>query len=129
LFIALLTKMDLKNNIPNDLSECFKEIRIIMSNSEDEEWFKTSSEDDAIISTHHGLGEYIRNNWNLWTKKSNLYHYLVKMGLTHPDDMSTFILRSFHRLLNNKDLDLNGQIEVYINFWKEHEKKHGPLKK
>jgi len=117
------------NNIPTDLTECFKELRLIMSNSDDEEWFKKSNEDEVIIATHHGLGEYIRSNWGLWTKKDKLYTYLNKLGLWHPDDMSTFILRSFHRLLNNKELDLNKQIDVFIEHWKEHEKKHGPLKK
>ena len=126
----LLDKMDFtSNNIPTDLNECFKELRLIMSNSTDEEWFKNSNEDEAIIATHHGLGEYIRNNWGLWTNKDKLYAYLNKLGLWHADDMSTFILRSFHRLLNNKELDLNKQIEVFIEHWKEHEKKHGPIKK
>jgi len=122
--------MDLSNNnIPNNLSECFDILRDIMKDSEECEWFKSATEEDAISNTHHGIGEWIRNNWKLWDKKNSLHQHLKKLGLWHPDDMSSFILTSYHRFINEKDLDLIGQVNTYINYWTEYEKKFGPIQK
>ena len=115
------------DKIPTDLHECFDILREIMHDSEEGEWFKSASEDDAIVSTHHGLGQWIRNTWKLWDKKSTLYDHLKRMGLWNADDMSSFILKSYHRLINGKELDLGIQIDEYINYWKEYEEKFGPL--
>lgn len=122
--------MDLNNNkTPLTLSDCFDILREIMEDSEDKEWFKNCNEDDAVNSTHHGLGEWIRNNWGLWSKKSSLYDFLKKLGLWHADDMSSFILRSYHRHINDKDLDLLGQVDDCIKHWREYEQKFGPTQK
>ena len=40
------------------------------------------------------------------------------MGIEHPDDMSHIILHCYHREANNKDWDLEGEIETIRNFWK-----------
>ena len=114
---------------PMNLSECFDLLNGILSDSEDKEWFESSSEEEMLNSTHHALGEWIRDNWGLWDKNSLLYQHFYKMGLWHPDDISTFILRSYHRFLNKKDLQLSIQIDRYIEYWKEYKKKYGPINK
>ncbi len=105
---------------PKTLSECFEHLDGILEKSEDIDWFKGAAENDAIAQSHHGLGAWIRNNWGLWKGDNELYEYLKKLGLTHADDMSGIILTSYHRHLNKKDLDLEGQINHYIEFWKKH---------
>lgn len=117
-----------ENRLPLDLSECFDILKSILENSEDKDWFENSTEDDMINSTHHALGEWIRSNWLLWNKDSYLYQHFFKMGLWHPDDISAFILRSYHRFINKKELNLTEQIEKNINYWKEYKKKYGPIK-
>jgi hypothetical protein len=114
--------------IPSNLSECFDVLGDILNDSEDKEWFESSSEEDILNSTHHALGEWLRDSWMLWDKNSSLYQHFYKMGLWHPDDISTFILRSYHRFINKKDLDLSAQIGRYIEYWKEYQKKYGPIK-
>ncbi|MEK6829872.1 MAG: DUF6794 domain-containing protein [Nanoarchaeota archaeon] len=106
---------------PNNLSECFEHLDKIISESEDADWFKSTDEEDAVIQSHHGLGRWIRNNWGLWSKDSKLFEYLSKLGLHHPDDMSSIILKSYHRHLNKKELGLDEQVKHYIDFWKEQE--------
>lgn len=114
---------------PASLSECFDVLEEILNDSEDREWFESSSEEEILNSTHHALGEWIRDNWNLWDKNASLYQHFYKMGLWHPDDISTFILRSYHRFVNKKELELSSQINRYIEYWKEYQKKYGPINK
>jgi len=70
-----------------------------------------------MITYHLGLGMWLRNNWCLW-HGSELQTYFIELGLVHPDDMSGIILDSFWRSLNNKPLDLEGQIAHYTTHWK-----------
>jgi len=104
--------------IPKTLSECFEQLDGILKDSEDRDWFKSAEENDAIAQSHHGLGEWIRNNWGLWKGDNELHKYLLKLGLSHADDMSGVILTSYHRHLNKKELDLDAQINHYMDFWK-----------
>ena len=113
--------------IPSNLSECFDVLGGILNDSEDKEWFESSSEEDILNSTHHALGEWIRDSWMLWDKNSSLYQHFYKMGLWNPNDISTFILRSYHRFINKKELDLSAQIDRYVEYWKEYQKKYGPI--
>ena len=113
--------------IPNNLSECFDALELELRNSPEKEWFRNSTEDEVINSTHYALGEWVRNTWNLWDKDSKLYQHFNKMGLWHPDDISTFIIRTYHRFINKKELDLPRLINVYIEYWKNYKKNHGPI--
>jgi hypothetical protein len=122
--------MNTNNQIqPTNLSECFDLLNEILNDSEDKEWFKSSNEEEVLNSTHHALGEWIRESWNLWEKNSTLYNHFYKMGLWHPEDISIFILRSYHRFINKKELSLSYQIDRYIDYWKEYQQKHGPINK
>ena len=109
-----------KNSIkPNNLSECFEQLNILISEAEDADWFVSANEVDAIVQSHHGLGKWIRNNWGIWSKDSRLYEYFSKLGLHHPDDISGIILTSYHRHINKKELDLDKQVKHYIEYWKK----------
>ncbi len=103
---------------PNNLSECFEQLNKIFNDAEDADWFMNADEEDAVVQSHHGLGRWIRNNWGLWSKDSKLYEYLFNLGLTHADDMSSVILTSYHRHLHKKELELDEQVQHYIDFWK-----------
>jgi len=103
---------------PSSLSECFESLDKILSEAPDGDWFKSASEDEAITQSHHGLGQYIRNNWDLWVEESVLHQYFKNLGLHHADDMSGVILTSYHRHLNKKELGLDEQVKHYIEFWK-----------
>lgn len=115
------------NNHPSNISECFDVLDSIVTSSEDQNWFKDSSENDVVLLTHNGLGEWIRNNWNLWNKNSILYLYFNKLGLSHADDMSTLIIRSYHRMINNKELDIIEQVNKFTLFWENKKKSYGPI--
>lgn len=80
--------------------------------------FKNLSEGDALTSSHFTAGLWIRNNWVYADRDSDLVQYFHKLGIYAPDDISSIILTSFHRELNNKPLDLINQIEPYKLYWK-----------
>lgn len=109
--------------IPRDVYECFEHLDDILTDSEDRNWFMTTSEEDAVIQTHEGLGEFIRSNWGIYSGDSDIYLHFKNLGLHHPDDISGVIITSYHRRLNQKDLDLAGQIGVIVDFWKGQKKK------
>ncbi len=77
------------------------------------------TEDDFIAHTHHGLGQWLRNNWGLWNRDSEIYNFLKDTGLYHPDDMSGFLLTCWHRYQNNKPLLKDKQVLFYKTYWKK----------
>ncbi len=118
------------HRIPNNLNDCFAVLTEIFNESEtDKNWFKSSSEDEAMGEAHHGIGRWIRNNWGLWSKDTELYNYFKNLGLWHADDMSGVILTSYHRFVNDKELALKEQIQYYLDYWKDYEQTNGPIEK
>lgn len=72
--------------------------------------------DEYICTEHHGIGRFIRNEWGLWSG-SELQTWFKDKGIDHPDDMSSIILTSFHRTLNNQSINLNEQIKFHKKYW------------
>lgn len=103
--------------IPIDLNDCFKQIDGFWSDSTKMK-VKLQSEDYFSVDAHMGFGMWMRNNWKLWGG-SRLSKYFHDLGIDHPDDMSGIILRSYHRYLTGKELNLTQQIESSKTWWKE----------
>lgn len=103
---------------PKNLQEC---LNILISSYERGGWeeFKNNSEDKAIGMCHHTTGRALRNDWKLWDENSDLHKWFKKAGIWHADDMSGIILRSFHRKINGKKIDLEDQIKYYKDFWEK----------
>lgn len=95
------------DTIPINIKECIDKM-LMWNNGTDK--FKRLLEADAIVSTHHTVGKWIRNEWGLW-QGSKLKDYFLGLGLTHPDDMSSIIIRGFHRHLNGKPMNIEEEIE------------------
>ena len=108
--------------IPENLKECYLELDNIIDKTEDGkeylQMFLQLNEEKAIVNAHHNLGQWIRNNWELWTGDSNLCKWFNSNQIQHPDDMSSIILTSYHRHMNGKDIELEKQINDIQNFYK-----------
>lgn len=116
--------------IPTNLSECFDRLDEIFKDAPIEyESFKNTSEEEAVIILHYGLGKWIRNNWGLWEGNSTIFKVLSSMHLWHADDMSTLILTSYHRHINDIPLGLKKQIDHFLGHWKDYEQTNGPVQK
>jgi len=57
--------------------------------------------ENGAISVHHSLGTWIRNNWNLWNDESEIRKNISKLGYTHPDDISNYIIEEFIKYIKS----------------------------
>jgi len=111
--------------VPTDLDDCFSEMKKMLP-AETVEKMKAGPEKD-MIKYHFGLGTWMRNNWGLWGG-SRLRDYFNKLGLHHPDDMSSVVLYSFWRHLNGKPLKVDEQVRYYQEYWKKMKEKNSKKK-
>lgn len=81
--------------IPNNLEEAIKELDKELLD-EDKDYLL----EHGALSVHHSLGRWIRNTWELWDDEGNeLKTSLKKLGYSHPDDMSNYIIEKYFEYL------------------------------
>ena len=89
-------------------------------NTDYEKWLKRDLE-GATAEAHHSIGQWIRNNFGLWEKHSNLKDWFIEnYMLDHPDDISSLILIYFHKKKNGVDTDLTKYVNKYHKYWEKH---------
>lgn len=71
---------------------------------------------------HFGIGMWMRNNWGLWDKESDLHKWFNSIGIWHADDMSGIILTSLKRRLLGQPLGVEDQVRYYQAYWARMEK-------
>lgn len=106
--------------IPKDLEDSFKQINTFWADSTRIK-LKQLSENEFSSRLHMGFGMWIRNNWQLWGG-SRLSKFFNDNGIFHPDDMSGIILNSYHRYLNNKEINFDEQVQYYKDYWEKSKK-------
>ena len=90
--------------IPKDMNDAFAVISTMIEDK-DKDKFKNLSEQDALHKLYFSFHRWIIVNWG-FEGGSRFSHYLKNMGLSHPDDMATFVVITYHRKLNCKDLSV-----------------------
>ncbi|MEM9918806.1 MAG: DUF6794 domain-containing protein [Bacteroidota bacterium] len=103
-----------ENHIPTDLVDAMNYMNCNWPDSTKSE-FKNTPKSELFL--YGGMG--MRNAWGLWEGKNKLSKYFQNMGIYHPDDMSSIIIESFHRKLNNEPILLDQQVQYYIAYWEE----------
>lgn len=98
--------------IPFDIYDCINQLDSFWSDSIKAE-HKSMSEEEFVTQTHFGMGLSIRNSWGLW-KGSRLSKYFNDIGISHPDYMSSTILKNYHRHLNGLEIDMNVEEVLYM---------------
>lgn len=109
-----------QEKIPNELKFSFDYINKHWDPKEIE-IFKNISENDSTTPRdyHFGIGMFLRNNLLRHNEQSeNLTKFFDSIGIHHYDDMSSIILTSYHRYLNNQDIKLQSQVDKYVEYWK-----------
>jgi len=109
--------------VPVDLYDALNYMDCTWSD-EDKDKFSKLTEREAVVSAHFGIGLGIRNSWGFWRRDTEIANYFDKLDIHHPDDISSIILTSFHRHLNEKDIQLEEQIAYYVKYWEESNKKY-----
>jgi len=94
--------------IPKDLTDAFVQLNRLID-KEGQAAFKTMGEADAVRKLHFSFGRWMIYNWGFY-EGSRFSHYLKGLGIFNPDDMSRFVMLSYHRNLNRKPLNVKEQI-------------------
>lgn len=114
--------------IPKDLADCFIQLNKLID-EESKRKFKTAPEEVVARKLHFSLGRWMMVNWSFY-QGSRLSAYLKNIGIFYPDDMARFIIISYHRNLNRKELKVKEQVEFYQEYRKkkfEEEKTDGEV--
>ena len=84
------------------------------------EMFDTDDPNEFGVNCHHGIGQHIRNEWELWINKSPLYKDIqTRFNLFHADDMSGVILQTAWQRIKNKP-ETPALISMgYLFYWED----------
>ena len=97
--------------IPADLGEAFSQLnKLIDANSKKK--FKSVGEEQASRKLHFSFGRWINHNWGFYGG-SRFSHYLKSLKLYDPDNMSKFVIITYHRYLNGKPLEVKKLLETF----------------
>ena len=107
----LLSRID-GTYIPTDLEDAFTELKNL-SEAAGVQKFKLMPEDLASSRLQGGIGRWMLINWGLY-EGSRLSHHIKSLGIHHPEDMSLFLLVSFHRHLNDTPLKIEEQVQGFV---------------
>lgn len=108
---------------------------------QDKEVFKNHPEETVIADSHFALGRWLRNKWYLWwspelyesvksqtpegevvdypSTKPELVAWFNSLGVEHADDMSSIVIISYHKYLNNKPYDLDEDVRAIKEFYEK----------
>lgn len=113
--------MQRKNDSPINLEEAMYFVIHDCPSEQFDEFKKWASldEKDAVCNVHLAGGMKLRNTLELW-HDNDLTKWFNSIGIVHADDMSGIIFTSTHRKLNQKEIELNKQIKVYQDHWKQY---------
>ena len=112
IYQANLTKKEINGvYIPASMKEAFREL-VNLSSEASLDKLKAAPEEVAATKLHLGLGKWIAANWNFYGG-SRFTKHLNELGVSYPDDMIRFTIVSFHRFLNQRDLELEERGAVY----------------
>ena len=98
--------------IPKDIGDSFSQLNRLTSQSS-KQVFKNAPEEVAVKKLHFSLGRWIIHNWGFYGG-SRLSHHLKELGVTHPDEQARLIIRSYHRYLTKKPLQIEQEVKKIL---------------
>ncbi|MFD2823944.1 DUF6794 domain-containing protein [Lacinutrix iliipiscaria] len=118
LLILSIQSCNKREEIPKELIYSFEYLNENWDSKEIEN-FKNYSENDTTPRNYHfGIGMYLRNNLLRHHEQSeNLNDFFNSIGIYHYDDMSSIILTSYQRYLNNQNIELESQVNRFKDYW------------
>lgn len=113
--------MDIQENnyIPKTLDETYTFIDNMDMNDIDD-WCNLNVK-TALDKGHHSFGQWIRNNFGLWSEEPNdlKQWFIDNYFIDHPDDISNMILLNFHQRKNGIIPDLSKESHCYHKHWEK----------
>ncbi|MBP7809682.1 MAG: hypothetical protein KA163_10345 [Bacteroidia bacterium] len=102
---------------PQNIDEAILYFEKKWSNEQKEE-FKALPEKIAVEDYQMTTGIWIRSEWLANKNDTTLLHQFKILGIDDLHEMSNIILTSLHRKLNTTEINLEGQVKYFIDFWK-----------
>jgi Domain of unknown function (DUF6794) len=103
--------------IPKDLEECNLLLDSLFDGNLKYD-FDNLQDINGIIWYHHGLGTWLRNSLGLWSG-SRLAKFFEDRDITHPDNMSGYILESYYWYRHGKEYDIDAELKKFEQNKKE----------
>ena len=95
--------------IPKDLYDAFAQLNRLMD-APTRKQLQLMTEEEAGKKLY--LIMWICNNWGMY-QGSRLSNYIQKLGISNPEHKAHFLITTYHRELNKKDLGLKERVEFY----------------
>lgn len=110
--------------IPTTLEEAARRVLEILRDAKDGHDVLESEDIGQFGSRlHHGLGRWIRNNWGLWSRDTELFTDISgQFYLVHADDMSGLIMDAAWMLHTTEAIDkkaLKQTAARYLEHWRK----------
>lgn len=100
--------------IPVGLDEA---VEALKEHLEDLDTVRKMDRNEAQAAAHHGIGQWIRNNWGFWAKEGPLYKTMTTLGFEHPDDMSSVIIDCLWADLNDEPRRVDELRKKFHDHW------------
>lgn len=62
-----------------------------------------------LTMRHFGFGTGLRNEWGLWGRKSELYRWFKRRGVTHPEEISGILIAGYFHHVNGFPADFEAR--------------------
>lgn len=113
--------------IPTDVMDAMTQIDLL---SNEEGRAKMLEANEQVVSERlvKGLGKWMTLKWNFY-EGSRLSHHLKEYGVSHPDDMSRFLIVSYHRYLREVPLELKERGQALFDQRKADQEKRNAKRK
>lgn len=121
--------------VPESLEDAIEDLKVWYGDKLIEV-VSSMNEDSFRASSYHSAGLFIRDSWFLWWQKGHhnaiwpetkpkLIQFFNDMGIYHANDISSIILTSVYREISGKEIDLQGQVQQYKDYWESQGFKDG----
>ncbi len=109
--------------IPYNIEDAMTQLNLIANEDSRAKLFGIY-EDLVVERLNKGLGRWMMVNWSFF-EGSRLSHHLRQMGVSIPEDMAEFLIRTYYRELNDIDTDIKSRAKaIYEKRKKEQEERN-----
>lgn len=112
--------------IPKDIDDAMAQLNGI-ANEESRAKLIGADEELVVERLNRGLGKWMISKWNFY-EGSRLSHHLKQLGVSIPTDMSTFLIRTYYRQLNELPLNIEERASAMYELRKKEQEERNKKK-
>ena len=112
--------------IPIDIDDAMTQLDNI-ANEESRAKLIGADEELVVERLNRGLGKWMISKWNFYDG-SRLSHHLKQQGVSLPNDMSLFLIRTYYRQLNELPFEIEERASAIYDLRKKEQEERNKLK-